>query len=330
VAEVDHERRAAIRRNHTATHLLHAALRRVLGPHVKQAGSLVAPDRLRFDFVHFSPIPRDQIDEIERLVNARVFDNAVVHTEVKATEEAIAGGAMALFGEKYGDTVRVVTVPGFSQELCGGTHCRATGDIGPFVVTSEGGIAAGVRRIEAVTGAGAVTVLQHRQGALARILDTLHTTEDAAVPSIEKIQAELKRLTREVGELRVKAAMGGGGASRDDSVEIDGVRLVARRVSGLDKASLRSLSDSLREQMGSGVVVLANEAEDKVTLVVAVTKDLVARLPAGTIVRQLAPIVGGGGGGRADFAEAGGRDVSKIEIALTESRAVLRRLLAGA
>jgi alanyl-tRNA synthetase len=328
-ASVDAERRDATRRNHTATHLLHAALRKVLGTHVKQAGSLVAPDRLRFDFVHFSPIPREQLDEIERIVNARVYVNTPVQTDVKRTDEAIAGGAMALFGEKYGDTVRVVSVPGFSMELCGGTHCRATGDIGPFTILAEGGVAAGVRRIEAVTGEGAVATLQQRTTALHRLLDVLHATDEHAVGTVEKLQAEVKRLHKEVSELKVQAAMGGGTAARDDSFEVAGVRMIARRVSGLDKNALRSLSDSLRDQVGSGVVVLANADADKVTLVVSVTKDLTKRVQAGNLVRQIAPIVGGGGGGRPDFAEAGGRDVSRIEIALTESRAVVERLLAA-
>ena len=329
VATVDAGRRDAIRRNHTATHLLHAALRQVLGTHVKQAGSLVAPDRLRFDFVHFSPITREQLDEIERIVNAQVFVNTPVQTDVKRTDEAIAGGAMALFGEKYGDTVRVVSVPGFSQELCGGTHCRATGDIGPFTLLSEGGVAAGVRRIEATTGDGAVATIQQRHGALHRILHALSTTDDHAVGVVEKLQAEVKRLHKEVSELKVQAAMGGGTAARDDSFEVAGVRMVTRKVSGLDKNGLRTLSDSLRDQVGSGVVVLANEDGDKVTLVVSVTKDLTKKVQAGAVVKQIAPIVGGGGGGRPDFAEAGGRDVSKIEIALTESRTLVERLLAG-
>ncbi len=328
-AVVDEARRDATRRNHTATHLLHAALRKVLGTHVKQAGSLVAPDRLRFDFVHFSPITREQIDEIERIVNAQVYVNAPVQTDVKKTDEAIASGAMALFGEKYGDSVRVVSVPGFSLELCGGTHCRATGDIGPFTVVSEGGVAAGVRRIEAVTGDGAVATMQQRSGALDRILGALHTGEDQAVGTIEKLHAELKRLHKEVSELKVQAAMGGGAGARDDSVEVAGVRMIARKVSGLDKAALRALSDSLRDQLKSGVVVLANAEADKVTLVVAVTKDLTKRVQAGAVVRQIAPIVGGGGGGRPDFAEAGGRDVTKIEAALAESRSVVEKALAG-
>jgi alanyl-tRNA synthetase len=326
-AEVDRDRRDATRRNHTATHLLHAALRRVLGPHVKQAGSLVAPDRLRFDFVHFSPIPKEQLSEIERIVNAEIYRNTPVETEVKATDEAIAAGAMALFGEKYGETVRVVSVPSFSLELCGGTHCRATGDIGPFVVIGEGGIAAGTRRIEAVTGDGAVALIQARGATLARLLDAIGQPEDQAVDAIDRLHAEVKRLGRDVADLKVKVAMGGGEAARDDSMNVEGVRLVARRVDGLDKNALRTLTDSLRSKLGSGVVVLASAGDGKVTLVVGVTKDLVDRVPAGRVVKDLAPLVGGRGGGRADFAEAGGRDATRIGDVLAASREVVADLL---
>ncbi len=322
-AEVDRARRDAIRRNHTATHLLHASLREVLGPHVRQAGSLVAPDRLRFDFVHYGPLSRDELAAIERRVNEQVYVNTTVATEEKATDEAMAAGAMALFGEKYGDRVRVVSVPAFSMELCGGTHCKATGDIGLFTVVSEGGVAAGVRRIEAVTGEGAIEHHLQQGAALRRVTETLNVTPEQAAPAVERLQAEIKRLSREVGELKVKAAMGGGGApaaAADEAVEAGGVRLIARRMSGLDKAALRTLSDTLRDRLKSGVVVLASDNDGKVALVVSVTKDLVPRLHAGTLVKQLAPIVGGGGGGRPDFAEAGGRDASKIDALLAASR----------
>ncbi|MCL4846484.1 MAG: alanine--tRNA ligase [Acidobacteria bacterium] len=329
-AEVDRNRRDATRRNHTATHLLHAALRRVLGPHVKQAGSLVAPDRLRFDFVHFSPISKEELAEIERIVNAEIYRNTPVETEVKATDEAIAAGAMALFGEKYGETVRVVSVASFSLELCGGTHCRATGDIGPFVVVAEGGIAAGTRRIEAVTGDGAVALIQARGATLARLLEAIGQPEDQAVDAIDRLHAEVKRLGRDVADLKVKLAMGGGAAAQDDALDVEGVRLVARRVDGLDKHALRTLADSLRSKLGSGVVVLASAGDGKVTLVVGVTKDLVDRVPAGRVVRDLAPIVGGRGGGRADFAEAGGRDAMRIGDVLAASREVVADLLKGA
>ena len=331
-AEVVDEVRDATRRNHTATHLLHAALRQVLGGHVKQAGSLVAPDRLRFDFVHFSAISREQLDEIERIVNAQIYRNAPVQTEVRSTDEAVAAGAMALFGEKYGDKVRVVTVPGFSMELCGGTHCRATGDIGLFHITSEEGVAAGVRRIEALTGAGAVAHVQQQRAALEHALSALSTTADQAPEAIRRMQAEVKRLSRENEQLKLKVAMGGGTAGtgpQDDAVDVHGVKMVTRSVPGLEKGALRGLSDSLRDRLQSGVVVLASEHDGRVSLIVSVTRDLAGRVHAGNIVKRIAPIVGGGGGGRPDFAEAGGKDASRIDELLSKSREVVAEMLGG-
>ena len=330
-AEVDAPTRDATRRNHTATHLLHAALRQVLGAHVKQAGSLVAPDRLRFDFVHFQPVTRDELDRIERIVNDEIVRNTTVTTEVRSTQEAIQAGAMALFGEKYGDTVRVVGVPGFSMELCGGTHVRATGDIGMFAIVGEGGVSAGVRRIEAITGSGAISWAQRQRAALASILDTLHSPEDQAVGAIEKLQTETRKLTREVSQLKTKLAMGGGGAAADadDAVEVSGVKLARRKVADLDKDALRSLSDSLKARIQSGVVVLASANDGKVQIVVAVTPDLTAKVKAGQIVKEIAPIVGGGGGGRPDFAEAGGKQPEKIDEMLEASEKVVAKLLAS-
>jgi alanyl-tRNA synthetase len=330
-ARVDAARRDAIRRNHTATHLLHAALRQVLGAHVKQAGSLVAPDRLRFDFVHFAPLAREDIERIERLVNAQIYRNAPVETTVMRTEDAMASGAMALFGEKYGDQVRVVSVPSFSRELCGGTHCRATGDIGPFLIVAESGVAAGVRRIEAVTGDSAVEALQRQHAALDRMLALLNTPPEQAAAAIERLQHEVRRLQRENSDLKVRLAMGvsGGTPAADEGEEVGGIRLVARRVSGLDRAGLRALADSLRDRLRSGVVVLASEQDGKAAFVVTVSRDLTSRIQAGHLVRQLAPIVGGGGGGRADFAEAGGKDPSRIDALLQEARALLERTLAA-
>ena len=329
-AEVDAGRRDEIRRNHTGTHLLHAALRAVVGTHVRQAGSLVAPDRLRFDITHHEPVTPEQLVEIERLVNSRVFGNRTVETEERSTEEAIAAGAMALFGEKYGERVRVVTVPGFSVELCGGTHCRATGDIGPFVITHEGGVAAGVRRIEAVTGGTAVRLLQARGTALAGLLHQLGTTPDHAAAAVSKLQAAAKRLARDLERLKVEAAMGGAaGSAADDTVDIGGTKLLTRHVQALEPHALRTLADSLRDRVGNGVVVLTSRNDGKAALVVSVTRNLVDRVHAGQLVKTLAPIIGGRGGGRPDFAQAGGREPDKIEQLLAECRTLVTRLLAG-
>jgi alanyl-tRNA synthetase len=324
-AEVTDEVRDATRRNHTATHLLHAALRNVLGQHVKQAGSLVAPDRLRFDFIHYSALTRDQILQIERLVNEHIVRNSPVQTEVRSTEEAIASGAMALFGEKYGERVRVVSVPGFSVELCGGTHVRATGDIGLFVITEESGVAAGTRRIEALTGLGALAWAQQQRDALGSVLSALNTAASNAPDVIQRLHSDVKRLAREAEQLKMKLALGGGraNAAQDDTREVAGVKLIARRVENLEKNALRTLSDSLRDRLGSGVVVIASENEGRVSLVVSVTKDLTSRIQAGKLVKELAPIVGGGGGGRPDFAEAGGKDPSQIDALLAKAPAIL-------
>ena len=328
-AEVDAPTRDATRRNHTATHLLHASLRKVLGSHVKQAGSLVAPDRLRFDFVHSTPVTREQILEIERLVNEQIYRNSPVITEERSTQEAIASGAMALFGEKYGDRVRVVSIPGFSMELCGGTHCRATGDIGFFTIVSEGGVAAGVRRIEAVTGAAAVENHQSTRAVLDDVLGALGTTSDRARAAIEQLQTETKRLTRELSKLKVEGARSQQGQSANgvEEAQFAGGRFVAQQAEGLGKTELRQLADAHRDRIKTGIVVIGSQAEGKLSLVVAVTKDLAPRVHAGQIVKQIAPVVGGSGGGRPDFAEAGGKDPSRIPDALAEARRLAETLL---
>jgi alanyl-tRNA synthetase len=329
-AAVDETLRDSTRRNHTATHLLHAALRSVLGTHVKQAGSLVAPDRLRFDFVHFSALTHEQIAEIERIVNEQIVRNTAVQTKESTPEAAVAAGAMALFGEKYGDRVRVVTVPGFSMELCGGTHVRATGDIGFFIITEESGVAAGVRRLEAQTGAGAVAEAQRQRRQLEDIEGALNAPGSQAVEVVQRLQSDVKRLTRDVEQLKMKAALGGSTTAAagpgGDAIDVGGVKLVTRRVSGLEKGTLRSLVDAMRDKLGTGVVVIASEGDGRVSLVVSVTKDLTGRVQAGSLVKALAPIVGGGGGGRPDFAEAGGKDPSKIDELLAQAPAVLRKL----
>jgi alanyl-tRNA synthetase len=328
-AEVDVATRNSTRRNHTATHLLHAALRKVLGTHVKQAGSLVTPDRLRFDFVHSSPVTKEQIVDVERIVNEQIYRNAPVVTEERSTQDAMAAGAMALFGEKYGDRVRVVSIPGFSMELCGGTHTGATGDIGSFAIVSESGVAAGVRRIEAVTGAGAVRLHQSTRAALEDVLGALGTTADQARASVEQLQTETKRLARDISKLKVEGARGrqGEGPGAVEEIQLAGAKFVAQRVSDLGKDEIRQLADAHRDRIRSGVVMIGSSSDGRVSLVVAVTKDLVSRIHAGQLVKQLAPIVGGSGGGRADFAEAGGKDTAKIAEALAEGRRLVEALL---
>jgi alanyl-tRNA synthetase len=328
-ADVDSSLRDATRRNHTATHLLHAALRQVLGQHVKQAGSLVAPDRLRFDFVHVSAVTREQSLEIERIVNEQILRNTPVQTAVKNTQEAITAGAMALFGEKYGDTVRVVSVPGFSVELCGGTHVRSTGDIGLFAIVSESGVAAGVRRIEAITGLDSLISFQRQRDELGALSAALTARPGELVARISALQDENKRLARELQQAKMKAALSPGGSpgADPDIADVGGVKLVARQVSGLDKDGLRALVDQHRGQIKSGVVVIASPSDGKVSIVVGVTPDLTKKVPAGQVVKQLAPIVGGGGGGRPDFAEAGGKDASKIGELLAASRGVIEKML---
>ncbi len=329
-AEVHEEQRDATRRHHTATHLLHAALRQVLGGHAQQRGSLVDPDHLRFDFVHFAPLTLEQIEAVERIVNEQICRNTPLETEVRSTQDAVAAGAMALFGEKYGERVRVVSVPGFSMELCGGTHVHATGDIGFFTIIQEGGVAAGVRRIEAVTGLVALAYYQQRRRETDAVLAALNVPGDQAAEAVERLQAEAKRLARENSQLKMKVALGGStqaAAEGDDSVEVGPARLVRRRVEGLEKDALRGLSDTLKSRMTSGVVVLASANDDKVAIVVSVTPDLTKKVPAGQVVKRIAPIVGGGGGGRPDFAEAGGRDVEKIDAMLAESERVVREMI---
>jgi alanyl-tRNA synthetase len=330
-ADVNASLRDATRRNHTATHLLHAALRQVLGQHVKQGGSLVAPDRLRFDFVHVSAVTREQQLEIERIVNEQILRNTAVQTDVKNTQEAIAAGAMALFGEKYGDKVRVVSIPGFSVELCGGTHVRATGDIGLFAIASESGVAAGVRRIEAITGLDSLTAYQRQRDELGALSSVLNSRPGELGARLAALQDENKRLARELQQAKMKAALGpqGSASAEDDVTEVAGVKLVARQVSGLDKDGLRALVDQHRDKIKSGVVVLASPSDGKVSIVVGVTPDLTKKAPAGQIVKQLAPIVGGGGGGRPDFAEAGGKDPSKIGELLAASKGVIEKMLSA-
>jgi alanyl-tRNA synthetase len=329
-AEVDVEKRDATRRNHTATHLAHAALREVLGGHVKQAGSVVAPNYLRFDFNHFQPMTEDEIKEVERLVNEQVLRNVKVDTEIMPVEDAIRAGAMALFGEKYSGMMRVLTVPGFSKELCGGTHVRATGDIGVFKITSDESIASGVRRIRAITGFDAYERFREDERLIDEATSNLRTSRAELPAVIAKLQDELKKARRDADDLRLKIATGVAGqpgSNGDEAREIAGVRVLAKEASGLDAAGMRQLSDTLLARIKSGVVVLGRTNDGKASLIVRTSDDLTKKVPAGQVIKELAPIIGGRGGGKADMAEGGGSQPEKLSEALEASYSVIERML---
>ncbi len=328
-ARVDAERRRRIKANHTGTHLLHAALREVLGPHVKQAGSLVAPDRLRFDFTHYAPLSEDEIAEIERLVNSEVLHNRAVETQIKPLEEALQSGAMALFGEKYTSDVRVVSVPGFSTELCGGTHVSATGDIGPMKIISDSSIAAGVRRIEALTADAAIARFQVDEHVIEQLAERFKVPLRDIPAQVEKLQDQVRRYEREIEQLKLKMAQSESASAADNAREIAGIRVVARRVSNLDANGMRQLADSLSQKLKSGVVVLGQANDGKASLVARVTDDLTNRLNAGQIVREISALVGGKGGGRADMGTGGGNETDKLEEALEASYETVERMLGG-
>jgi alanyl-tRNA synthetase len=323
-AEVAQGNRVDTQRNHTATHLLHAALRKVLGEAAQQAGSLVDPDRLRFDFSWGDPVTRDQLREIERLVNAEVVRNQPVTKEVMDMDAARGRGAMALFGEKYGDRVRVVTVGDgdFSVELCGGCHVDRTGDIGLCTVVSERGVAAGVRRIEAVTGRGSVERLQDRERLAEQLAGRYQTSFEQLPELLAKRDQRLSGLEDEVRALKHQLASGDSGSSEIRS-EVGGIQVQARRVPEMSSSELRNLADTLRQKLGSGVVILGMESDGKATLLAAVTDDLTDRVKAGDLVRELAKTVGGRGGGKPNLAQAGGPDVEKLDEALRRAADVV-------
>ena len=315
-AEVAEPLRRATMRNHTATHLLHAALREVLGKHVKQAGSVVDPERLRFDFTHYAAVDPAQIEEVERLVNCEILRNEPVRTDVLPLEEAVATGAMALFGEKYGEQVRVVSVPGFSRELCGGTHVGRTGDIGVCKVVYEGSISAGVRRIEAVTGEGALRRYQETTDALRHLSNVTHAGEPELVEHVEKLIASGRALEKEVERLKNKLAQAAAGSLEGQARTFGASRVLAARIDGMDRQQMRALADSLRNKWKSAVVVLASAEDGAVALVSAVTKDLAGKVHAGKLVGAVAQATGGKGGGRPDMAEGGGKDAGALDAAL--------------
>jgi alanyl-tRNA synthetase len=315
-ARVDAGRRQATVLNHSATHLLHAALRKVLGEHAQQKGSLVAPDRLRFDFAHFEPMTRDQIERVEQLVNERVRANDAADVRHMRYEEAIDSGAVALFGEKYADTVRVMRFGDFSTELCGGTHVHRTGDIGFFKIVAETGVSAGIRRIEAITGQAAVEWAETSSRQLARVSELLRCSIDNVELRLEQLIERNRQLEKELARQQQKLASQAGTSLVDRAVLIDGVKVLATKVETGDNRSLRDTVDQLKQKLGSAVIVLASVEGNKVRLVGGVTKDFTNRVKAGDLINAVAAQVGGRGGGRADFAQAGGTDPTQLDQAL--------------
>ena len=313
---IDTPRREAIRLNHSATHIMHSALREILGSHVRQAGSLVTPDRLRFDFTHTSPVKDDVLDEIENLVNHHIRENAAVTSEEMSFTDAIQKGALAFFGEKYGELVRVLRMGDFSTELCGGTHVSRTGDVGLFKFRAETGVASGIRRVEALTGEGALNWVRQREQVLKDMGRILKGSEEDALERLEKLLSRQHELEKQLDQLQSQLA----GSQSDDLASqvrrINGVNVIASRVEGVDQKALREMADTLRDKHQPAVVVLGATNGAKVSLLAAVSKDLVQRYHAGKIIKAIAPLVGGGGGGRPDFAQAGGKDAARLDEAL--------------
>ncbi|HMB16436.1 MAG TPA: alanine--tRNA ligase [Pelovirga sp.] len=328
--KVDAEQRQRTVINHTSTHLLQTALQRILGDHVKQAGSLVTAERLRFDFTHFSPLSTAELLQIEEEVNRQIRINAAVLSREMAATDAQASGATALFGEKYGDVVRVISVGDYSMELCGGTHAKAAGDIGLFRILSETGIAAGVRRIEAVTGEAALKLGQQQQQTLQRLADLVKSDPQKLEQRLQKMLEQQKHLERELEQIQAKINVQRSGELIDQVQQVGDIALLAVKVAGVDGKSLREFSDSLRDKLGSGVLVLATVADDKVTLLVAVSKDLTARVKAGDLIKPLAAIVGGRGGGRPELAQAGGPLTEKVDELIAAAPEQLNLLVKNA
>jgi alanyl-tRNA synthetase len=326
-ARVNHVARRATMRNHTATHLVHAALRRVLGTHVKQAGSVVEPARLRFDFTHYTAMDHEEVAEVEHLANEQILLNTPVETNVMDLDTALETGAMALFGEKYGERVRVVSVPTFSRELCGGTHVARTGDIGQMKIVSEGSISAGVRRIEAITGEGALHRFQETSQAVHKLSQMMKASEAEVFDHLEKLLAHHKSLERQVEQLKEKSAMAQLGELEQSARVLKGIKVLAGRVDGADRAQMRNMADALRNKWKTGVIVLASADNGNVAIVSAVTKDLTAKVHAGKLAGAVAQAVGGKGGGRPDLAEAGGKDAAALPAALDKVYSDLESML---
>jgi alanyl-tRNA synthetase len=332
-AVVNAETREATMRNHTATHLLHAGLREVLGKHVKQAGSLVAPNHLRFDFSHFTGVEDEELQDIEDIINKEVLRNERVEIVENVPIDVAVNEyhAMALFGEKYGDKVRVIKIGDFSTELCGGTHTAATGEIGLIKILKEGSVSSGVRRIEAVTGENSLRHFR-KDHELEGVVAALSSKEaespaEALRAELEKRDAEIKRLARELDQARMKSASSGAANLGDKIKEVKGVKVLAHRVDNLERAQMRTLVDQLRDKLGSAVVVLGSASDGNVSLIVGVTKDLTSRIQAGKVIGPVAQKVGGKGGGRPDLAEAGGKDAAALDAALDAVYGIVETLL---
>jgi alanyl-tRNA synthetase len=329
-AEIDVARRNAIRRNHTATHVLHRALREVLGGDTHQAGSLVAPDRLRFDFTSAEPLGHDGIQRVTEIANHVLLDDIAVRAEQVPYDEAIERGAMALFGEKYGDVVRVVSIDDFSAELCGGTHVGRTGEIGPVVVLHEASIGSGVRRIEALTGEAALEHLGRLQSVTAELSRALHAPVDDLVEEVRRLQASLRERERTIEQLKLQMATSDLDQLVDRAIQVNGARVLATRVPAEDRDTMMQIGDRLRDKLQSGVIVLASEINQQPALLAMVTRDLVGRgLNAGKLIQEITPIVGGRGGGRPELAQGGGTDPSRLDEALASVESVVKRQVTG-
>ena len=316
VLRVDGERRRAIALNHTATHLLQAVLRDVVGDHVHQAGSLVSPERLRFDFTHFAPLKKEELERIEALVNEKIRDNLMVETKIMSVEEALQTGAMALFGEKYGDRVRVVRVSDFSLELCGGTHSSRTGDVGLFKILNETGVAAGVRRIEALTGMGAYQFVKEEERELWGVASILKSSPGELSSKVEQLIQRQKDLERELLSLQDRFSHQEISNLLPLVREVKGVKVLSVKVDGKDPKQMREFVDQLKGKMGSGIILLGGQSKDKASLIIGVTPDLVTRFKANELIKKVALHIGGTGGGRPDFAQAGGTDLERLDEAL--------------
>ena len=322
-AKVDEQGRLATARNHTATHILHSVLKYVLGDHVKQAGSLVSKERLRFDFTHFSSIDKRDLDRIEELVNERIRENTDASVSVMPIDEAVNSGATALFGEKYGERVRVVSVGDFSKELCGGTHISAAGDIGFFKIIGESSVAAGVRRIEALTGAEAYKYIKQQEDAIRNLSETLKAAPSDVVAKVEKLNLLLKEKEKEIERLKGRLSSSQAGDIIAEARVIEGVRVLSKKVDGLDMKDLRTFGDSLRDKIKSGIIALGSSKEGKVSIIVMVTKEIQEKYSAVYIVKEIAGIVGGSGGGRTDMAQAGGKDAGRLDEAMEKVYSVV-------